>query len=81
MDFLAKHPDSKFTRAEIEENMGVTKGRYIEPMGQLRKWDDVNWEKGGGPKGQSCLYWHKPDEDDSVVSVSPLQLYKKGINM
>ena len=79
--FLEKHPDSKFTRTQIEEKTDVTKGRYIEPIGKLRKWGDVNWEKGEGARGHPCLYWHKPDEGDSIMSVSPLPLYKKDTNM
>jgi predicted transcriptional regulator len=77
LDFLAKYPNRVFTKAQIEEALGETRGHVCVSLAQLRNSEEVEYFKGPPPPsgGRSAYHYkHKECEDFKIIVRRPLSL-------
>ena len=70
LDFLAKNPNKEFTKYQIEDGLGRTRGSLDAVLVTLRKNGEVQYHK--GPRFHSggklpFYYKHKNNEDFKVI--------------
>ncbi len=70
LDFLARYPNTNFTKTQIEEALGEAKGHICRSLVQLRDNGEVEYFKGPPPPSggrNSYCYKHKESEDYKII--------------
>jgi hypothetical protein len=70
LDFLARYPNTEFTKTQIEEALGECRGHLCPSLVQLRKNREVEYRKGSPPSsgGKGPYYYkYKNSEDFKII--------------